>query len=113
MLSKGGKKMVLHIMKYDIRPEQAEAYAKWAAESAIRRILEIPGLVEFRGYRPTTGSHQIAATYEFTDMAAWAAWVAHADYQNLMAEFRPFVTNVTSELWGPSPIVPEPLRPRK
>jgi antibiotic biosynthesis monooxygenase (ABM) superfamily enzyme len=105
--------VVLYIMKYDIRPDQAGAYARWASESAIPRIMAIPGLVEFRGYRPVTGRQQIAANYEFTDMAAWAAWIAHPDYQKLMAEFRSFATNVTAEVWGPSPVVPEPLRPKK
>jgi quinol monooxygenase YgiN len=75
--------------------------------------MEIPGLVEFRGYRPASGPHQIAATYEFTDMAAWAAWTAHPDYQKIMEDVRPFVTNLSTELWGPSPVVPEPLRPKK
>ena len=105
--------MVLYIMKYDILPDKAGAYARWASESGIPRIMEIAGLVEFRGYRPASGSHQIAATYEFTDMAAWAAWTAHPDYQKIMEEFRPFATNVSTELWGPSPVVPEPLRPKK
>ena len=84
-----------------------------ASESAIPRILKIPGLVEFRGYRPVTGSHQIAATYEFTDMDSWAAWVNHPDYQKLMDEVRPFISNLSTEVWGPSPMVPEPLRPKK
>ena len=105
--------MVLLILKYDVRPEKADAFAKWATESAIPNILAVPGLVEFRSYRPVTGSHQIASTYEFTDMAACAAWLAHADYQKIMEEFRPLTTNVNSEIWGPSPVVPEPLRPKK
>ena len=105
--------MVLHIMKYDFLPDKAEAYAKWASDSAIPLIMKIPGLVEFRGYRPASGSHQIATTYEFKDMAAWAAWMESSDYAKLTAEFRPFVSNVSSELWGPSPVVPEPLRPKK
>jgi antibiotic biosynthesis monooxygenase (ABM) superfamily enzyme len=105
--------MVLYVTKYDVRPEKAEAFTKWATESAIPRILEIPGMVELRSYRPATGSHQIAVTYEFTDMAACAAWLAHPDYQAMMAEFRTLGTNFTAELWGPSPVVPEPLRPKK
>ena len=105
--------MVLLIQKYDVRPEKAEAYMKWATESAIPSILAVPGLVEFRGYRPVTGSHQIAATYEFTDMAACAAWLAHESYHKIMEEFRPFTTNLSTEVWGPSPVVPEPLRTKK
>ena len=105
--------MVLYIMKYDVLPDKMEAFIKWAKEAAIPRILKIPGLNEFRSYRPVTGSFQIATTYEFTDMAACAAWLAHPDYQTMMSDFRPFAANVTAEVWGPSPVVPEPLRPKK
>ena len=105
--------MLLYIMKYDILPDKARDYFKWASESAIPRIMEIPGLVEFCGYRPASGSHQIAATYQFKDMASWAAWVDSPDYTKIMEEFRPMATNVSAEIWGPSPVVPEPLRPRK
>ncbi len=38
--------MVVYVLKYDIRPEKAEAFVKWATESAIPRILKAPGLVE-------------------------------------------------------------------
>ena len=105
--------MVLLILKYDVRPEKADAFFKWAKESAIPRILAVPGLVEFRSYRPVTGSHQIASTYEFADMAVCAAWLANADYQAIMEEFRPLTTNINAEIWGPSPVVPDPLRPKK
>ena len=102
--------MVLYVTKWDIRPEKAEAYAQWA-ESAIRRALGVPGVVEFRAYRPATGSYQVVETYEFADMAAWAAWQSNEDVQKGLDEARAYITNVSSELWGPSPIVPEPIRP--
>ncbi|MDX2463228.1 MAG: hypothetical protein QNK31_01840 [Porticoccus sp.] len=41
--------MVIQVMKWDIRPEKAEAYPMWA-KSAISRLLAIPGVVEFRAY---------------------------------------------------------------
>jgi len=102
--------MVLYIMKWDIRPEKAEAYQEFA-RSAIPRLLAVPGVKEFRGYRPATGSHQVAITCEFEDMAAWAAWHSHEDMQELLVEARLYEENVYYELWGPSPIVPEPVRP--
>jgi len=42
---------VLYLMKWDIHPDKVEAYLKWA-EGAIRRTLAVPGVVEFRAYRP-------------------------------------------------------------
>ena len=103
--------MVLYVVKWDIHPDKADAYLKWT-ESAIKRVV-IPGVVEFRAYRPASGSSQALVTYEFADMAAWAAWWGKEDIQKVMTELRTVALNVTSELWGPSPVVPAPIRPKK
>jgi antibiotic biosynthesis monooxygenase (ABM) superfamily enzyme len=102
--------MVLYVMKWTIRPEKVEAYQEWT-QSAIRRTIGGPGVVEFRAYRPATGASQVVVTYEFADLADWAAWYASEDVQSIQIELRNFVTGLTNELWGPSPIVPEPVRP--
>jgi hypothetical protein len=34
-------------------------------------------------------------------------------YGQLESELRMFATNISIELWGPSPVVPKPLRPGK
>ena len=102
--------MVLFVAKWDVRPDKADRYAEWA-KSAISRIFAVTGVVEFRGYRPATGCHQVVVTYEFADMNAWADWNSNEDIQILWDEARLYVTNMSNELWGPSPIVPEPIRP--
>jgi len=103
--------VVLYVSKWDIRPEKREEYAKWA-EGTIRRIMEMPGIAEFRGYRPATGSHEVAVTYEFPDMNAFTSWVSNEEVQKLFVEARSYCENITSELWGPSPVVPKPIRAR-
>lgn len=102
--------MVLYIMKWDVHPDKAEAYLKWT-QGAIQRTLAVPGVVEFRAYRPASGASQVAITYQFADMEAWAAWQSHEDTQEVLDELHTLVLNVTIELWGPSPVVPEPIRP--
>ena len=102
--------MVLYVGKYDVRPEKAGEYAEWA-KSAMGRMFALPGIVELRAYRPVTGSYQVAVTYEFTDMNAWAAWSSNEDMLKLWDEARAYITNVSYELWGPSPIISEPIRP--
>jgi quinol monooxygenase YgiN len=102
--------MVLYVMKWDIHPEKVEAYLEWA-QSAISRTVAVPGMLEFRGYRPATGTSQIVVTYEFADTTAWATWYDHQDVQTVMTELRTLTTNVSTELWGPSPVVPQPIRP--
>jgi len=104
--------MVLHISKYDIHPDKLEAYQKWV-EGAIKRSLAVPGVVEFRAYRSVTGSSQIVSTWEFADMAAWAAWNSSATMQTLQGEVHTLALNITNEVWGPSPVVPAPIRPHK
>lgn len=102
--------MVLFVLKWDIHPDKGEAYLEWL-KSAMPRVLAVPGVVEFRGYRGISGAPQIVATYEFADLAAWAAWYAHEEAQKVWAELHTLALNVTTELWWPSPVVPQPIRP--
>ena len=104
--------MVIHVTKYDIHPDKVETYLKWT-EGAIKRTLAVPGVVEFRAYRSVTGSSQLVTTYEFADIAAWAAWNSSEDMQKVQAELHTLALNVTNEVWGPSPVVPAPIRPSK
>jgi antibiotic biosynthesis monooxygenase (ABM) superfamily enzyme len=104
--------MVLAVVKWDIHPDKTDAYLKWVP-SAIQRDLAVPGVVEFRAYRMFVGSQQIVTTFEFADIAAWAAWQASAQVQQVLSELRTLALNVTSEVWGPSPVVPAPVRPGK
>ena len=69
-------------MKWDIHPDKAEAYLKWTGE-AIKGTLGVKGVVEFRAYRPASGASQAVVTYEFADMATWAAWQAHENTQKI------------------------------
>ena len=102
--------MVLTVMKWDIHPDKAEAYLEWT-QSAIGRTLAAPGVVEFRAYRPATGASQAVTTYEFVDMAAWSAWQSNEDVQKVLNELHTVALNINIEVWGPSPVVPEPIRP--
>jgi quinol monooxygenase YgiN len=104
--------MVLYVMKWDIHPDKKDAYVKWT-QGAIQRTLAAPGVVEFRAYRPATGSSQVVITYEFASMADWAAWNNDEASQTVMEELHTLAVNVSLELWGPSPVVPQPIRPGK
>jgi antibiotic biosynthesis monooxygenase (ABM) superfamily enzyme len=105
--------MILHVTKYDIHPDKLEAYQKWTEGAIKRAVFGVPGVVEFRAYRSATGSSQIVLTYEFADLAAWAAWNSSAAMQELQGEVHTLALNVSNEVWGPSPVVPAPIRPGK
>ena len=102
--------MVLYCIKWNIHPDKSEEYAAWT-KGAIQRPLGAGAVAEFRGYRPASGSFQVVVTYEFEDMVTWAAWHEAEAVQTVLAELRTLANNVTTELWGPSPIVPQPIRP--
>jgi len=102
--------MVLYVQRYEILPGKTEEFIEWA-KAAIPQILAVPGLVEMRSYRTQAGNSQVVTTYEFADMAAWAAWQYSETMQQMLVESRASMMNVSAELWGPSPVVPEPLRP--
>jgi len=50
---------------------------------------------------------------EFADMVAWAAFASNADMLKLQMELHTLGLNITNEVWGPSPVVPAPIRPHK
>lgn len=102
--------MVLYSIKWNIHPGKTEGYAEWA-KGAIQRTLGAGGVTEFRAYRPASGAFQVVVTYEFETMAAWAAWNEAEAVQTVLTELRTLANDVTMELWGPSPIVPQPIRP--
>ena len=100
---------VLEVMKYEVPGDKLEAYSKWS-EGAVKRLL-IPPLIEFRAYRPVVGASLAVIIGEFADLAAWAAWRSNKETEKLVAELETFAVNMSNEVWGPSPIVPKPIRP--
>jgi antibiotic biosynthesis monooxygenase (ABM) superfamily enzyme len=104
--------MVLYVLKYDVHPDKSDAFAQWAP-AAIRRSLAVPGVVEFRSYRGAAGVAQVISTWEFADLAAWAAWHSSEEVRKLASEVYTIGIGVTLELWGPSPVAPAPIRPGK
>ena len=101
--------MVQYVLKWNIRPVKTD-YADWA-KSAIQRTLAVPGVVEFGAFRPLTGSHQVVIYYQFIDLAAWTTWRESEAVQQVFDELYEYGSEVEMELWGPSPVVPQPLRP--
>ena len=102
--------MVLQVMKWDLHPDKVDEYLKWT-ETAIKRTLAVPGVIEFRAYRPAASSSQVVSTYEFADMNSWATWQSHEDIQKVMFELHTLALNINVEVWGPSSVVPKPIKP--
>jgi hypothetical protein len=87
-----------------------QAYGEFAQKS-IGAILKAPGLIEFRANRNMLGSPQVRSTSIFRTLPDWASFTDSDEWRGLEAELRIFATNIKVELWGPSPVLPEPVRP--
>jgi len=100
-------------MTYDFLPGiDQQAYGE-VARRAIAAVLEAPGFVEFRANRNVLGSPQVRSSTVWRTLADWAKFSESSGWPALEAEFRTFVTNLDVQIWGPSPLVSEPLRPGK
>lgn len=96
---------------YDFLPNIDEAaYAK-LARKATAKMLEAKGFVEFRAHRNMAGSPHVRRSSVWESLADWAALTQDPGFQEITAEFRTYVTNLEFQIWGPSPYVPEPIRP--
>ncbi|MDW7670779.1 MAG: DUF4286 family protein [Bacillota bacterium] len=100
--------MIMFVIKWYVIPSTKDKYLEWT-KSIIPRTLKVPGVKEFRAYRAAIGDTQAVVTYEFENMADFASW--HEQCFDMFQETYDLCANVTAELWGPSPVVPKPIRP--
>ena len=87
-----------------------QAYGEWATKT-VGTILKAPGLVEFRAHRNILGTPQVRSTSAWKTLVDWANYTDSDEWRTLEDEVRAFVTNIRVEIWGPSPVLPEPVRP--
>jgi len=84
-----------------------KAYGEFVKKEMGRKT---PGIAEIRAYRNVLGSPQVRLTVVWQTLADWARWVEGAERQAFQSELLKFATNVKFEIWGPSPLIPEPIR---
>jgi heme-degrading monooxygenase HmoA len=103
--------MIEAILTWDLLPNvDQQGYGEFARK-AIGATLKAPGLIEFRANRNMLGSPQVRSTSVFKTLADWANFNDSDEWRGLEAELRNFATNISVEIWGPSPVLPEPVRP--
>ncbi len=97
---------------YDLLPNiDQKAYAA-TVRKVVEATLKAPGVVEFRAHRGFVAPAQVRGTTVWQTFTDWAKFL-EGPWQQLEAELRVYATNIKVEVWGPSPIMPEPLRPAK
>jgi hypothetical protein len=104
--------MVLYVTKYNVHPDKLDAFQGWS-QVVIPKILATPGVIEFRAYRPLSGSFQVVTTIEFADVTAWGNFANGEAGTKMNDELHTLAFDINHEIWGPSPVVPKPLRPGK
>lgn len=98
---------------YDLLPAiDQRAYLEYS-KRAFQTLLQAPRIVEIRVHRSLLGSPQVKLTIVWQALADWAKFAESPERQKLESELLEFATNIDIGLWGPSPVMPEPLRPGK
>ena len=96
---------------YDFIPNfDVAAYTK-VARDATQIMLSSKGFIEFRANRNMMGSPNVRRTSVWQSLSDYAAMAQSPEFQKVTQEFRKFVTNIDVQIWGPSPISPDPIRP--
>lgn len=99
-------------MTYDFLPNvDMKAYVEWA-KKVWGIMAQQDGMMEFRANRNVLGSPQIRTVTMFRSLEDWAKF-NQGTWQTLQAELRMFATNIKIEIWGPSPVLAQPVRPAK
>jgi hypothetical protein len=106
-------KMIESHLSYDLLPNaDMKAYGEWV-KNTVKALVEHTGVVEFRATRNVLGAPQVRATTVWQSLADWSKFTEGNVWQSMQTEMRTFATNIEVELWGPSPLLPNPVRPAK
>jgi hypothetical protein len=99
-------------LTYDLVPNvDTKSYMEWA-KKVIATMPKQLGMIELRANRNILATPQIRTATTWRSMEDWAKF-NQGPWQTLQSELRGFATNMNVEIWGPSPILAEPIRPAK
>ena len=95
-----------------IDKDKVQDYSKFAKDEAVPYWLSMPGVKEIRGYREP-GSTKVLFEVEWESFAAWGKAYDDPKSKAINTKFAGYVHDLKWALWDSSPLVPEPLRPKK
>ena len=106
--------MIEVVLTYDLVPNiNQDAYLQFLRK-AIVLIFHQKGIQEIRAKRSLAGSPQVMIVLSWESVADWNKFESTKDWTILIEEMKKtFVLDMKSQVWGPSPIAPEPLKPSK
>jgi hypothetical protein len=100
-------------LTYDLVPNaDINGYREWAKKS-IETTAKAPGMTELRANRNILLSPQIRIASMWGSLEDWVRFKESEGWRSLEGALRGFATNFKVEIWGPSPLLAEPIRPAK
>lgn len=103
--------MVEVTFTYDFHLDFNEVGYIELVKRATGMMLMAEGFIEFRAHRNMLGSPHVRRTSVWESLAHWAEFAQTPEFQEVTAEFRQYVTNLDVQIWGPSPVTPETIKP--
>jgi len=104
--------MIESVITFDLMPNiDMKAFQEWVDKVGVTMATQ-PGMVEFRANRNILGNPMSRTVTTFQSLEDWARF-NQGPWQSMVLEFRKFATNLKIELWGPSPIMKQTVRPAK
>ena len=105
--------MIEVAVTYDFLPDMDENDYTRIARRATKMMVNADGFIEFHANRNLMGSPHVRRTSVWKSFEHYAALIQQPEFQKLNAEFRTYVTNLDIIIWGPSPLVPDTIRPEE
>ncbi|HTZ18023.1 MAG TPA: antibiotic biosynthesis monooxygenase [Dissulfurispiraceae bacterium] len=106
--------MIEVFVTYDLLPNVDQKSYIHLLKKAIVPILSQPGIVEIRARRSQSGSPEVLIVFVWETLSHWKAFEMKKEWATLKDEVNTScASNLKIQVWGPSPIAPEPLRPLK
>jgi quinol monooxygenase YgiN len=99
---------------YHIKPDiDQAAYFEWM-KKAIIPALTSKGIIEVRAQRNIKETHKVLVVGLWETLEDWTVFAQSEGWQSLISTLQnTFATNLRIEVWGQSPVIPQPLRPYK
>ena len=101
-------------LSYNVKPDiDAQGYYEWM-KTAIVPTLKSHGVVEVRAYRSVKESQGVLVVGLWEKLEDWTDYSQSEGWNSFFSPLQStFATNIRMEVWGPSPLIPAPLRPLK
>lgn len=106
--------MIEVVITYDFLPTiDQKAYVLWL-KKAVLPVITQHGIVEIRAYRSYSGSPKVAVVIVWGALADWNKFELTEHWNTILNELKEhYAENINIQVWLPSPIAPDPLRPAK